>query len=62
MEKTVLPHKIYIRLSETAREVLPELAQADRRYPQQQIDWLILREAERRGLLPKLNQHATNQA
>jgi hypothetical protein len=56
MEKLSLPSKFYVRLSEAAREVLPALAEMDRRYPGQQIDWLIVEEAQRRGLLTLPNR------
>lgn len=55
MEQTSipLPVRLYVRLDETSRHVLPVMAEQDFRNPRQQLDYLIQEEARRRGLLPE---------
>lgn len=48
-----LPVRLYLRLDEKSRHVLPILAAQDYRNPGQQIDYLIQEEARRRGILPE---------
>jgi hypothetical protein len=53
MNEPMTLRRITIQLSDEARAVLPTLAKQDMRYPKQQINYLIVEEAKRRGLLPQ---------
>ena len=48
-------YRVAADFSEFERNTLDALCNVDYRPPAEQLRWLVIQEAERRGLLPKMN-------
>jgi hypothetical protein len=51
--------RVYVDFPEPERDVLQILCDADLRLPAEQLRWLVLTEAQRRGLISKNSNTAT---
>lgn len=50
-----MTNRLLVHLTRDEREALVTMAEQDYRLPADQVRLLVAREAERRGLLPKMN-------
>lgn len=53
-----MTNRLLVHLTRDEREALVKMAEQDFRLPGDQVRLLVAREAERRGLLPKMNDCA----